>query len=306
MRIHLLQLAHRVFRAIVSNNTVLIMTRTNSDSNIFNLNKIYATFAIVGLVSTGVIVTNIKNANALDAHLRISSVSGKSFTRHVKSVREQTTRKVKKHLVKNTVKKAFSNFGHKDQSRFILINFDAPIAAASIDNSIELPRGYSAKTISINAYNPKIIHVDKNTPRNKQYSKNTTRPSKGSALKLIAGGLKQRTNFKSVTTAKGGLKTFTKQSRGITGLQEVAIPKNRLQYVAGNGQNRLGSYIANNCSDSLVCVLPDFGAKKLQTAKRFVVAISDTKHLTQLPKAKTTQQAIADTPKVILLDEIFQ
>lgn len=287
MRIHELQLAQRVFRAIVSKYTVLIMTRTFSDSKFLKINKITASLAIVGLVGAGLVVGDFEEANALDANLRIDSISSKSFVRHFNSVRDQATHKVKKHFVKKSVVKAFKNIGHRDQSRFVLINFDAPIAQASNDNLVTLPLGYSEANISTNAFNPKIIHIDKDTPRHKLKSKNT---QKGSGLKLIAGGLKTR----------------AKQSRGITGLQEVMIPKGGLQYVAGNGQNKLGSYIAKNCSNVLVCVLPDFGASKQQATKGFAIATRDTKKLTRLPKAKTAMQTIADTPKVILLDESFQ
>lgn len=267
------------------------MTRTNSDSKFFKINKITASLAIVGLVGAGLVVGDFEEANALDANLRIDSISSKSFVRHFKSVRDKATHKVKKHFVKKSLVKAFKNISHKDQSRFVFINFDAPISQPSNDNLVTLPLGYSAKNVSTNAYNPKIINVARTSPHNRSSNNlNLKITKKSGGLKLIAGGLKKK----------------TKQPSGITGLQKIVFPKNGLQYVAGNGQNKFGSYIAKNCNDKLVCELPDFGVKKQQTAKSIVVATSDKKHLTALPKANTAKQTIVDTPKVILLDEAFR
>lgn len=313
---------------IVSKITVLIMTRSISDSKLFSSRNVAATIALVGLVGAVAAFSNYDNVYALDAtdtNVNVAVQSVKTVARTKANIRAKAAKKIKRIVAVQTPNKAFVSFDHKDESSFVLVNFDSRINSKEVSNSQAVQSRFDTNRNSISNRKPKILKVATTARVNKlksnlSYTKsNSSRKITG--LKLVAGGKKMRTNSQ-------------RYANGITGLQEVKFQKNELQFVAGISQHRLSKYMAKNCANSSFCDISNYGkltslsmpntksnmVEKIEISAlpSFANVKSEAQSRASNNQFKNTQRKIAktvlnqaispsliDEPRVIMLDETF-
>lgn len=323
------------------------MARIVCTPKVFSSSNVSATLAFVGIVGAALAFSSFNNVYAYDTkplntgtietyvHVKAKigegrvhalgklsklTKQGEMRSKYNNSTGEKLNNHSKRNVARKIVKKAFSNFGHNDKSTFIFVNFDnfveAPIAEVEASNLATLQSGYNVRQVSVTGVKSKVLklatkkHSNVLKPNLSQYS------AKRTGLKLVAGGTKYRAEAKS---SKLSNRDFDKKYHNkITGLQELKFPQNGLQFVAGNGQNKLGSYIAESCTNTDFCILPNHtykqrqGIKKIElTALRIVEKIAvkrpqPTRFSTIKFRKAVTKHVVDDLPMVIMLDEAFE
>lgn len=291
------------------------MTRIISDSKFFSFSNISAAFAIAGLVGlagTAFVLSNYNNAYALGEQNAYAHIVHKE--KHIFKKSKNN------HKTKVDVKmpdQAFLSFGHKDQSSYILVNFDEKIELNTSQNTQFLPNNIGLQSNTSVKPSAKIIQLTKkvqegafksiSSRKMSKLSQRVTRVVRGSkpGLTLVAGGVKE-------------LGEKSSYSSSITGLQKVIFPKNGLQFVAGISRNKLNSYMMKNCDNTSVCNISNLNTKKIIAVEKIEISAIPTVRNVDVKQFKKPTQKVQSTvvkhaikpsvnnePLVIMLDESF-